>query len=206
MAVPKLIVLSEQLRGKRFELTQPLHTCGRVDERDVCLKDPTISSYHCDFVLSEAGDTYILRDRESTNGTRVNNVPITEQELQNSDIIQVGGVEILYDCDDKSVTTVMRTQTGIDLTNSDANISQVKSVENVKGFDTKNKKAGGASQKIVVFLVVLLVLVIIGLLGFLVFQIFFNQQESSANNATAPAMVCSHDADSSDIGSTNLSS
>jgi hypothetical protein len=127
-------------------------------------------------VLSDGGDTYILRDRESTNGTRVNNVPITEQELQNSDIIQVGGVEILYDCDDKSVTTVMRTQTGIDLTSSDANISQVKSVGNVKGFDAKNAKSGGASQKVVVFLVVLLVLVIIGLLGFLVYQIFFNQQ------------------------------
>lgn len=185
MAVPKLIVLSEQLRGKRFELTLPSHSCGRVEEREICLKDPTISSHHCDFELSESGDTYILRDRNSTNGTRVNNVPITEQELQNSDIIQVGGVEILYDCDDKSVTTVMRTQTGIDLSNSDADLSQVKSVENVKGFDSKNKKKGGLGQALVVSLVVILVLVIIGLLGYLVFKIFIN------NPNDAPAVVSS---------------
>lgn len=197
MAVPKLIVLSEQLRGKRFELTQPQHTCGRVEERDVCLKDPTISSYHCDFILSEGGDTYILRDRESTNGTRVNNVPITEQELQNSDIIQVGGVEILYDCDDKSVTTVMRTQTGIDLTNSDTNLQQVKSMENVKGFDPKNKKSGGASKLFVVSLIVVLVLVILGLLGFLVFQIFFSKKDDAAANA--PAMVCVSEVRSSTV-------
>ena len=170
--IPKLIVLSEQLRGKRFELTEPLHTCGRVDERDVCLKDPTISSYHCDFVLSEDGETYILRDRNSTNGTRVNNVPVTEQELQNSDIIQVGGVEILYDCDDKSVTTVMRTQTGIDLNNnSDASLSSIKSIP--VGFD-KKKQGKGATSKIVISLVVILVLIIIGLLSYLFWRIFFS--------------------------------
>ena len=83
--VPKLIILSEQLRGRTFELTKDLHTVGRVDERDICIKDPTISTYHCAFIRD--GNTYILKDQGSTNGTRVNNVPITEQVLQNSFII-----------------------------------------------------------------------------------------------------------------------
>lgn len=110
---PKLTILSEQLRGKTFELNKDLHTVGRIEERDICIMDPTISTYHCSFIKS--GNTYILKDNNSTNGTRVNNVPITEQELQNSDIIQMGDVEMLYDCDDKTTQTETRTQTGIDL-------------------------------------------------------------------------------------------
>ena len=166
---PKLIILSEQLRGKSFELTSDLNTCGRVDERDICIKDPTISTYHCDFIRD--GNSFILRDKGSTNGTRVNNVPITEQELQNSDILQVGGVEILYDCDDKSVTTVMRTQTGIDLEGSNMGLSTVKKMDNFDPFSSKGKgKGGGSSLKIVMILVVLLVLVILGLIGYLVWM------------------------------------
>ncbi len=53
---PKLIVLSEQFRGKVFELTKDLHTAGRVDARDICIKDPSISSYHADFI--KKGATY----------------------------------------------------------------------------------------------------------------------------------------------------
>lgn len=165
--VPKLIVLSEQLRGKSFELTRDLHTVGRVEERDICIKDPTISSYHCDFI--KTGTTYTLRDNNSTNGTRVNNVPISEQELQNSDILQVGGIEILFDCDDKSVTTVMRTQTGINLENSDTSVSTVKKMDNFDPFGKKTGKANGNSTKVVLSLVLLLVIVIIVLIGFLVY-------------------------------------
>lgn len=167
---PKLIVLSEQFRGKTFELIKDLHTVGRVDERDICIKDPTVSTYHCDFVRN--GATYIIRDKGSTNGTRVNNVPITEQELQNSDILQVGGVEILYDCDDKSVTTVMRTQTGIDLGGSDIGVSTIKKLQNASPYAKEGKAGGGAtSQKIVIALVALLVLIILGLIGILVWML-----------------------------------
>ena len=56
--IPKLIILSEQFRGRTFELTKDQHTVGRVDERDICIKDPTVSTYHCRFVKS--GNTYIL--------------------------------------------------------------------------------------------------------------------------------------------------
>jgi pSer/pThr/pTyr-binding forkhead associated (FHA) protein len=174
---PKLIVLSEQLRGKSFELNKDLHTVGRVEERDICIKDPTISTYHCDFIKTE--NTYILRDKGSTNGTRVNNVPITEQELQNSDILQVGGVEILYDCDDKSVTTVMRTQTGIDLEGANLEMATVKKMENVSPFKASKNK-GAASKKIVLIMISLLAVIIVGLIGFVIYLIM-NQGSSVAS-------------------------
>ena len=179
---PKLIVLSEQFRGKTFELTKDLHTVGRIEERDICIKDPTVSTYHCDFIRN--GSTYIIRDKGSTNGTRVNNVPITEQELQNSDILQVGGVEILYDCDDKSVTTVMRTQTGINIEGSDIGVSTIKKLQNASPYGGKDSKSGATSQKIVIALVVLLVFIILGLIGILFWML---QQPSSAT----PGMIVS---------------
>jgi pSer/pThr/pTyr-binding forkhead associated (FHA) protein len=164
---PKLIVLSEQLRGKSFELTKDLHTVGRSEERDICVKDPTISTYHCDFI--KTGNTYTIRDNNSTNGTRVNNVPVTEQELQNSDILQLGGVEILFDCDDKSVTTVMKTHTGITLDSTDIGMSTVKKMNNVSPFS--KGKGSGKSQKIVLALVIFLIVVILFLMILLFFMI-----------------------------------
>ena len=77
---PKITILSEQHRGKTFELTKDLYTVGRIEERDICIPDPTISTYHGSFVKS--GNTYILKDNNSTNGSRVNNEPIVEQELK----------------------------------------------------------------------------------------------------------------------------
>lgn len=115
--VPKLIILTEQFRGKVFELTKDLYTVGRVDERDICIKDPSISSYHCDFI--KKGSTYLIRDRNSTNGSRVNNSPITEQELKGGDMLQIGNVEILYDCETKSPSSISKTVTGITFDTTD---------------------------------------------------------------------------------------
>ncbi|MDD3118127.1 MAG: FHA domain-containing protein [Victivallales bacterium] len=156
---PKLIVLSEQLRGKSFELTKDLYTVGRSEERDICIKDPTISTYHCEFIRN--GDAYILRDNNSTNGTRVNNVPVTEQALQNSDIIQLGGVELLYDRDDKSVTTVMRTQTGIDLESAEVGVATTRNMED---FELISSRKLTPTQMTLIGVVVLLVIAILGLL------------------------------------------
>ena len=135
---PKLIVLSEQFRGKVFELTKDIHTVGRVDERDICIKDPSISSYHADFI--KKGSTYILRDRNSTNGSRVNNEPITEKELKNTDMIQLGGVEMLFDCNDKSGTREVKTMTKIDITStSNLGTSTLKRLETVSQGKQKGK-------------------------------------------------------------------
>lgn len=182
--IPKLIVLSEQLRGKSFELTKDLMTVGRTDDRDICIKDPTISTYHCDFVRT--GNTFTLRDNKSTNGTRVNNVPVTEQELQNSDILQIGGVEILYDCDDKSVTTVMRTQTGIDLESTEVGVATVKKMDHFSPLNDRNRTA--ISQILLIGVVVLLVLAILGLLGYIAVLMMKNDNNTETKTkAGVPA-------------------
>ncbi len=113
---PKLIVLSSQHRGLQFELTNDMYTLGRGDDRDICIKDPTVSTHHCDFLRS--GASYAIRDNDSTNGTSVNDEklkPGVERPLINSDLVRVGGVEVIFDSEDKQPgsTTTRDTFTGI---------------------------------------------------------------------------------------------
>ena len=99
MGTPKLFILSEQMRGASFSLTADKYTIGRADDCDVCVSDPTISGHHC-FLVKVDGDSYALQDNGSTNGTKVNSQPVTQDQsikLKNGDILQVGGVEMLYD-------------------------------------------------------------------------------------------------------------
>ena len=145
---PKLTILSEQHRGKTFELTKDLYTVGRIEERDICIVDPTISTYHGSFTKS--GNTYILKDNNSTNGSRVNNEPIVEKLLKNSDIIQLGDVEMLYDCEEDKGSGGDKTSniTGISLTVSPSSSSSVKKLDSISPYGEKNKgnnKGGGPS-------------------------------------------------------------
>lgn len=164
--VPKLILLTEQFRGKKFELTKDLHMVGRTNEHDICIEDPTVSSHHCDFIRH--GSTYILKDKGSTNGTRINNVPVTEHELEHSDILQIGGVEIFYACHDRTFTTEMRHQTGISLDFDGAGTAIMR-----RDFDDRKREfRASMSHKLIFFLILVLVLTVMVLLGVLAATMF----------------------------------
>ena len=169
---PKLTILSEQHRGKTFELTKDLYTVGRIEERDICIVDPTISTYHGSFVKS--GNTYILKDNNSTNGSRVNNEPVVEKLLKNSDIIQLGDVEMLYDCDDDKNNGGDKTSniTGISLAVSPVSSSSVKKLDSISPYGEKNKDSSKKSQKIIFVFLGVLVLIVLALLGYLGYKMF----------------------------------
>ena len=167
---PKITILSEQHRGKTFELTKDLYTVGRIEERDICIPDPTISTYHGSFVKN--GNTYILKDNNSTNGSRVNNEPIIEQELKNSDIIQLGDVEMLYDCEDKGDVGKTSNITGISLTVSPTSSSSIKKIDPISPYGEKNKNNNKKSQKVILIVLGFLGLIVLGLLGLLLSMMF----------------------------------
>lgn len=165
---PKITILSEQLRGKTFELTKDVYTVGRIEERDICIVDPTISTYHGSFVKN--GNTYIIKDNNSTNGTRVNNVPLVEQELKNSDIIQLGDVEMLYDCEDKDSSTDKTSNiTGISLNVNPTSSSSIKKMETISQY-SGNRKDNRKNQIIIFIIIGVLVLAVLGLLGYVGFR------------------------------------
>jgi pSer/pThr/pTyr-binding forkhead associated (FHA) protein len=59
------------------------------------LTDPSISTHHAQLLLE--GDTYRLKDLDSTNGTRVNGKPVTETVLRFDDRIRFGAAEARYE-------------------------------------------------------------------------------------------------------------
>ena len=92
---PQLKIVSELNKGTVFILSEEKYTCGRSELNDIIFTDSSVSSKHCE--LLKNGNTYIIRDISSANGTIVNNAPIEERELKNNDLVNIGGVELLYD-------------------------------------------------------------------------------------------------------------
>ncbi len=135
---PKFTVLHEQHRGKTFELEKDVISIGRRDGMDICIKDPSMSGHHADLIKTEREDgksVYILRDNNSSNGTRINNIPIEEQELVSSDLILFGMVEVLYDGeDDGSANSFAPSTHTIDLSSIDSNMSTVPNVGSLNPF------------------------------------------------------------------------
>ncbi len=171
--VPKIIILSEQLRGQSYVLTNDQYSIGRTEDRDICIPDPTISGHHATLTKLE-DDTYAVRDEGSTNGSRLNGVKLEPGEvhpLANTDILQVGGVEMLFDCDTSKVSG-STTQTVINLEDTTGELP-VEGMKNLGG-ELGRKKAGlhRENQKtmIIIWSVigVLLLAAIVALVFFLV--------------------------------------
>ncbi len=71
-----------------FELKKLLSTIGRQKENDIVIDDLTISSHHA--TLTKEGGSFYLQDKESTNGTFVNEIKITKSIIKNGDAIRMG--------------------------------------------------------------------------------------------------------------------
>jgi len=90
----------------RWEITDKPLTFGRGDDADVLIKDDRMSRQH--FVVAPRDGKYFVRDLNSTNGTFVNNEPITEWELKPNDKIRGGQTVLVFELDKpKGVATVI---------------------------------------------------------------------------------------------------
>ena len=166
MSNPKFTVLYEKLRGKTFEIDRDAMSIGRRDTMEICIKDATLSGHHADIIRSQRnGKTvYILRDNDSTNGTRVNNVPITEQELKNSDLILFGAVEVLFDGDSESEgeTTFQPTVT-LDIS-LDSGVTSAPTLTNLNPLAQQEEKKRELTHKIMVAVAILAGLAVVAVL------------------------------------------
>jgi CRP-like cAMP-binding protein/Fe-S-cluster-containing hydrogenase component 2 len=88
--MPRLNCLAGDRAGQTLQLRFPETSFGRSPEADYRFADDDqVSRLHCK-IVSEAGNL-ILRDLQSTNGTRLNGNPVTAGvQLKNGDIIELG--------------------------------------------------------------------------------------------------------------------
>lgn len=93
--MPRLIGQSEDFQGSTFELNASPMSLGRVEDNQIELNHNSVSSSHAELTFDQ--NDYIVRDLESTNGTRVNGERVSEQKLRKGDLIRFGNIEFLYD-------------------------------------------------------------------------------------------------------------
>jgi predicted component of type VI protein secretion system len=93
-SMPKLIVYNEDGSSVTHELTEETTSIGRLSDNVIQIADASVSSHHAELVLN--GESYLLRDLGSTNGTRVNDVQFTEGPVKEGDHVRFGQIECRY--------------------------------------------------------------------------------------------------------------
>ena len=176
---PKLTVLFVKLRGKNFEIDKEVMTVGRKDENDICLKDGSVSGRHAEIYKAENEDgtvAYVLRDLGSSNGTRINSVPIEEQVLKNNDLIMFGSVEVLFDSNDGSAmedsSTISRLTHTIDLSSIDGSLSTTPALTSLNPLAVAEDKKRKMTHIIMLAVCAVFVLGALGALVWMMIKIF----------------------------------
>jgi pSer/pThr/pTyr-binding forkhead associated (FHA) protein len=168
--------LYEKLRGKNFELDKEVTSVGRKDSVDIQLADGSVSSHHADIIRTERdGEVcYILRDNDSTNGTKVNNEPVTEQVLKNSDLITFGHVEVLFDCADGKEEEGMHFTHTIDLGSATTNTTTTQTLTNFSARMMDEKKKNARTNQMMNMIIIAGGILVLGIVIFTFIKGFSN--------------------------------
>jgi hypothetical protein len=164
----KLVAISEEVKNLNFELNDERITVGRLSDNLIALEYDAVSSHHAQ--LNRKGDEYILRDLNSTNGTRVNGQRITEIRLSNGDSVLFGNLEFQYVSSAGSVRP-MPAVSGrfVNLSNTAVMSRPATAYGNSSPFS--NGKGGGKKSSMFLYAMIGLGVIGVGLLGFIVIKI-----------------------------------
>ena len=83
-----LVLDFEGLDVLTHELIGDAVTIGRAPSNDIVIDHPTVSAQHARLTKSPSG--YRIKDLESTNGTQINGVSISDAQLKNGAEIRFG--------------------------------------------------------------------------------------------------------------------
>jgi pSer/pThr/pTyr-binding forkhead associated (FHA) protein len=74
--------------GHIYRLDLPLMVVGRSVRSDIQLTQESVSRFHAE--VAQHNGSYFVRDKESKNGTYVNDAQVSECELAEGDLLKVG--------------------------------------------------------------------------------------------------------------------
>ena len=164
----RLVLLSEGLTGKTYDLKSETTTVGRVPDNAFQIAEPSVSSHHCEIRLQ--GKEVSVRDLDSTNGTFINGERITESVLKPGQILRLGMIEMRLESGDAAAkpkevldqTRVIPQGVKLDELRGTTPLN----LEETKAFEKKSNKA----VKIFVAIAVVIGLCLVVLLILLVTQ------------------------------------
>ena len=93
-AEARLVAISGPLSGEVVPLLERGVRIGRDTSNDICLADLALSRVHC--TIEIAAGTWRIRDSQSSNGTFVNGVQVTDHQLSDRDRIELGESVFLF--------------------------------------------------------------------------------------------------------------
>lgn len=94
MATISLHVIQGLERGQVYSNVRVPITIGREEDNAIQLNDERIS--RCHVKIQQDGERIILTDLQSTNGTRVNGLPVQMTVLRPGDLISLGRCVLLF--------------------------------------------------------------------------------------------------------------
>jgi len=92
--MPILVIKTDAGEFVSHRLNNDLVTIGRHPDNLLVIEDVLVSAHHAEIILKQK--KHILRDLNSTNGTKINGNYITEKELQYDDTITFGNIEVIF--------------------------------------------------------------------------------------------------------------
>ena len=99
----KLVVLSEGLTGRAYELKAEKTTIGRLDDNSFPVPEGSVSGHHCEVLLR--GTDVVIKDLSSTNGTFINGQQVSgESVLKPGQILRLGQVEMRLEADGQAAS------------------------------------------------------------------------------------------------------
>jgi pSer/pThr/pTyr-binding forkhead associated (FHA) protein len=90
----RLVLTCDGVDLVTHELVGDVITIGSAPLNHIVIDNPAVSEQHA--ILARVADSYRLKDLDSTNGTQVNGVSITDAELKDGDKIQFGSVVAVF--------------------------------------------------------------------------------------------------------------
>jgi len=82
----------------KFDLHGGLNTVGRNPTNDIVIHEASVSAFHAEITVDDQG--VIVRDLQSTNGTFLDDEPLTEGEIRSGQVIQFGTVTLRLHTDE----------------------------------------------------------------------------------------------------------
>lgn len=161
----KLVVLTEGLSARSYELKSERTTIGRLEDNAFQIEEPSVSGHHCEIILS--GNEIIVKDLNSTNGTYIDDQPVTQAPIKPGQKLRLGQVELRLEDGKtppaaKSATHTMPIQGGV---------KKDELTDRSKVVGSPFKKKSDSANKIFLYGGIALGVVIVGLIVYAIMQL-----------------------------------
>src|SRR5579863_9988310 len=91
----KLVINPGTEQSREFELKPGSNYVGRGFANDLSIEDSSVSTSHCQ--ISVNGESVIIKDLGSTNGTFINDDRVTEAALRPGQSLRLGTLEMIFE-------------------------------------------------------------------------------------------------------------